>query len=204
MITGELRTRIKQAIREILEDFRATTKEEFMALEPDSGIYEDLKAGVLEEFDLNDDDIGELLDEVLEEEISIGKGYIEITDKRIEWVIQYFFEEGFSKVWKSFTSTGMKPVYRTILLDHLENLVQEQNYEWDLWSEGHLYAVKDGENYVFMYDRRNEKVILSMEEYWLILEKMLKIFTERYFCLSADKNKWMEMLEKARKKIWQE
>ena len=49
MITGILRAEIKQAIREILEDFGATTEEEFMALEPDSGIYEDLKAGVLVE-----------------------------------------------------------------------------------------------------------------------------------------------------------
>ena len=56
---------------------------------------------------------------------------------------------------------------------------------------------------MFMYNRINEKAILSMEEYWLILEEMLKIFTERYFCLSSDKNKWMELLERARKNIWQ-
>jgi len=62
----ELRNEIKQAIREILVDFDATTPDDFMALEPDCGIYETLKAGVLEEYGLNDDEMGELLDEVLE------------------------------------------------------------------------------------------------------------------------------------------
>ncbi len=134
---------------------------------------------------------------------AVGEGYTEITEDRKEWVLQYFFEEGFTKVWTNFTVSGMKPMYRTILVNHLENLAQEQNYEWDLCEQGRLYAAKDGQNYVFMYDRINEKVVLSMEEYWLILEEMLKIFTERYFCLSSDKNKWMELLERARKNIWQ-
>ena len=63
----ELREEIKQAIKAVLEDFGVKTTEEFRELDPDSGIYEDLKAGVLEEFDLDDDEMGELLDEVLEE-----------------------------------------------------------------------------------------------------------------------------------------
>ena len=139
----------------------------------------------------------------IQEENTVGEGYTEITEERKEWVLRYFFEEGFSKVWKSFTLSSMKPLYRTLLVNHLENLAQEQNYEWDLCEEGHLYAIKDGKNYVFMYNRINEKAILSMEEYWLILEEMLKIFTERYFCLSSDKNKWMELLGRAWKNIWQ-
>lgn len=139
----------------------------------------------------------------MQEESTVGEDYTEIAEERKEWVLRYFFEEGFSRVWKSFTLNTMKPIYRTLLVNHLENLAQEQNYEWDLCEEGHLYAIKDGKNYVFMYDRINEKAILSMEEYWLIMEEMLNIFTERYFCLSSDKNKWMELLERARKNIWQ-
>ncbi len=139
----------------------------------------------------------------IREQSMVGSGYTEITENSKEWVMQYFFEEGFTRVWKSSSQSAMKTVYREILINHMENLAQEQNYEWDLWDDGHLYAVKDGRNYVFMYDKINEKAILSMEEYWSILEELLKVFTGRYFCLSSDKNKWAELLERARKNIWQ-
>ena len=139
----------------------------------------------------------------IKEGSTVGEGYTEITENQKEWVMQYFFEEGFTRVWKSSSQSAMKTIYRETLLNHMENLAQEQNYEWDLWDDGHLYAVKDGSNYVFMYDKVNEKAVLSMEEYWFILEELLNVFTSRYFCLSSDKKKWADMLERARKNIWQ-
>lgn len=63
----EQRIEIKRAIREILEDFDIKTEEDFMSDAKDSGLYETLKAGVMEEYSLNDDEMGELLDEVLGE-----------------------------------------------------------------------------------------------------------------------------------------
>lgn len=137
------------------------------------------------------------------EESTVGDDYTEITENRKEWVMKYFFEESFTKVWHSSTPNGMKSVYRTLLLNHMENLEQQQNYEWDLMIDGHLYAVKDGSNYVFMYDKINEKAVLSMEEYWSILEELLNVFTSKFFCLSSDKKKWADMLERIRKDIWQ-
>lgn len=58
---------IKKAIREILEDFEIKTEDDFMLEAWDSGLYEALKAGVMEEYALNDDQMGKLLDEVLRE-----------------------------------------------------------------------------------------------------------------------------------------
>lgn len=120
MITGILRAEIKQAIREILEDFGATTEEEFMALEPDSGIYEDLKAGVLEEFALDDDDMGELLDEVLAENASglalyldeIWDEYIFGSDDSMTFV-EYLSEKGKEEL-------SLKEIFEDIGLDKLQ------------------------------------------------------------------------------------
>lgn len=63
----EQRNEVKLAIKEILEDFDISTVEDFMSEATDSGLYEALKAGILEEYGLDDDEMGELLDEVLEE-----------------------------------------------------------------------------------------------------------------------------------------
>lgn len=70
MITGEVRAEIKETINTILEDFDIFSRKDFdesVEQEPDSGLYETLKAGVTEEFDLSDDDMDELLEEVLDE-----------------------------------------------------------------------------------------------------------------------------------------
>lgn len=61
----DLRKEIKEVIKEILEDFDVYTMQDFMDDDPDSGLYETLKAGVLEEYELSDEEMGELLDEVL-------------------------------------------------------------------------------------------------------------------------------------------
>lgn len=57
---------VKQAIREILEDFNIKTKKDFMSMDMHSGLYEALKAGVLETYSLNDNEMDKFLEEVLE------------------------------------------------------------------------------------------------------------------------------------------
>lgn len=63
----EQRNEIKSAIEKILAEYNVTTGEDFNSLEEEAGleVYEDLKVGVLEEYGLDDDEMGELLDEVL-------------------------------------------------------------------------------------------------------------------------------------------
>ena len=58
--------KIKKEIGEILADFDIKTEEDFMEAVRNLGLYEDLKAGVMEEYMLNDNQMEMLLDEVLE------------------------------------------------------------------------------------------------------------------------------------------
>lgn len=62
----ELKKEIKEEIKKILADFNVSTLQDWWDDDPDSGLYETLKAGVLEEYGLTDDEMGELLDEVLD------------------------------------------------------------------------------------------------------------------------------------------
>lgn len=57
----------KQAMRSILEEYQIKTAKDWYDQDEEKGLelYENLKAGVMEEYDLNDDQMGELLDEVL-------------------------------------------------------------------------------------------------------------------------------------------
>lgn len=120
MLNKELRQEIKQAIRAILEDFGATTEEEFMALEPDSGLYEDLKAGVVEEFGLDDDDMGELLDEVLRENAG---GLVLYIDKYVDeyiccsddsmTLVEYLSEKGKEQL-------SLEEIFKDFGLDKLQ------------------------------------------------------------------------------------
>lgn len=58
---------IKQEIVKILRHFQITSSEEWYTMDEEEGceLYEDLKAGVVEVFDLDDDEMGEILDDVL-------------------------------------------------------------------------------------------------------------------------------------------
>ena len=123
MITGELRAEIKQAIREILEDFDIFSGEDFeksVEQEPDSGLYEDLKAGVIEEFGLSDDDMGELLDVVLDEMSGETVLYI---DKYLE---EYIFGADDSVTFIDYLSEkgkeelSLKEIFEDIGLDKLQ------------------------------------------------------------------------------------
>ena len=60
---------IKQAIAEIFQEYNVKSLEEWDAMDDDdaNALYENLKAGVLETFGLDDDEMAEILDEVLEE-----------------------------------------------------------------------------------------------------------------------------------------
>ncbi len=59
---------IKQAIVKILKRYKVMSMEQFETMDEDDGneLYESLKAGVVEEFNLDDDEMGEVLEEVLE------------------------------------------------------------------------------------------------------------------------------------------
>ena len=124
--------------------------------------------------------------------------YKEITENKKEWLLQYFFEEGFTRVWESTSKGAMKTVYRGILEEHLAALAEQHNYEWDLWSDGHLMALKDGDNYIFSYDRIGEQVTLPMEEYYQLLEEMFDVYMGKYFVVPSEKNKLNELKENAR------
>ena len=67
MINKEKQEEIKQAMKEIFEDFHIKTPDDFIASakDPDLGLYDDLKAGVMEKYGLNDDEMGEFLNEFL-------------------------------------------------------------------------------------------------------------------------------------------
>ena len=60
---------IKKAIAEIFQEYNVMSLEEWDAMDDDdaNALYENLKAGVLEAFGLDDDEMAEILDEVLEE-----------------------------------------------------------------------------------------------------------------------------------------
>lgn len=133
----------------------------------------------------------------LKADASEEEEYEEITDNKKEWLLKYFFEEGFTRVWKSSSKGAMRVVYRGILTDQLTALAEQHNYEWDLWDDGHLLALKDGENYVFSYDKIKEKATLTMTEYYSLLEEMMDLYMKKYFLVSSEKNTLMELKERA-------
>ena len=63
----EQRNEIKSAIEKILAEYNVTTDEDFEALKEETilEVYENLKVEVLEEYNLDNDEMDELLDEVL-------------------------------------------------------------------------------------------------------------------------------------------
>lgn len=64
-LTKAKQQEIKEAIKATLDDFGIKTKADFMSNEGDSGLYEDLKAGVMEEYGIEDEVMGKLLDAVI-------------------------------------------------------------------------------------------------------------------------------------------
>lgn len=59
---------IKLAITKILKQYKVISVDQWYAMDEDSGneLYESLKAGVVEVFNLDDEEMGEILEEVLE------------------------------------------------------------------------------------------------------------------------------------------
>lgn len=64
-LTKAKQQEIKEVIKHILDDFDIKSKADFMSNDGDSGLYEDLKAGVMEEYDIDDEVMGKLLDAVI-------------------------------------------------------------------------------------------------------------------------------------------
>ncbi|MBP3542662.1 MAG: hypothetical protein J6J86_00380 [Lachnospiraceae bacterium] len=60
----QLRKEIKEEIKKILADFNVSTMQEWMGDELDSGLFETLKGAIVEEYELTDDEMSELLDEI--------------------------------------------------------------------------------------------------------------------------------------------
>lgn len=60
---------IKQEILKILEEYKITSSEQWEMVDEETGcvLYERLKAGVVEPFDLEEDEMGWILDEILED-----------------------------------------------------------------------------------------------------------------------------------------
>ena len=133
-------------------------------------------------------------------ECDVKKTYNEVAENKKEWVLQYFFEEGFTRVWR--TKAAMRGVYKSIVLGHLNAIAQGRNYEWDLWDDGHIKAEKIEENYVLSYDKINEQVTMSQVEYFQIVEEMTEIYKGRYFMISSEKNGINEVLERAREAVY--
>ena len=63
----EQRNEIKSAIEKILAEYNVITDEDFESLKEETilEVYENLKVEVLEEYNLDNDEMDELLDEVL-------------------------------------------------------------------------------------------------------------------------------------------
>ena len=146
-------------------------------------------------------DVGRELYQLFSEylmECDVKEEYPEVDENQKEWILQYFFEESLTRVWKSSSKAGMKSVYKSIIMDHFEAIADKKNYEWDLWSEGHLKAEKSGAYYIFSYDTRKEQVTLPLTEYFQIVEEMLEIYMGRYFMSSIEKRTVNEQKERAK------
>lgn len=129
-----------------------------------------------------------------------GDGYKEITKNKREWLLKYFFEERFSRVWDCTSKGAMRVVYRGILVEHFTALAEQSTYEWDLLSDGKLFTQRDGDDYIFYYDKMNEKVRLNKEDYYNLLEEMLDVYMGLAFVSSSQKdmlNGWKEKAKAA-------
>ena len=136
-------------------------------------------------------EVGKEVYDILMENINnndnIEKNCVEILYEKEEWIKKYFFEEGFTRVWKSTNKAAMRTVYREILSEHFKAFINKKNYEWDLLDDGHLYALKRNNTYEFIYDKVEEKVILSCKEYLDLLEELLDLYMGKYFCTLSEK-----------------
>lgn len=134
-------------------------------------------------------------------DLAIGEGFTEITKNRQEWVLKYFFEEGFTRVWSSRPKSGMPTVYRELLTKHFHALAEQRHYERDLYTDGHLYALRKEGFYLFVYDNMRygqfgEKTTLTIQEYDKLLEKLMNFYLEHYSCTEATKAEWLKFKEK--------
>lgn len=126
--------------------------------------------------------------------MSIAQECDEVSENRIEWVKKYFFLETFSQVWKSATKGSMRVVYRDVLTSHFETFIDKKLYKWDMLSDGILFVIKNGEEYEFIFNIRNERTKLSKNEYINVLKEMLDLYLNSYYCNKAEKQKWSNLL----------
>lgn len=135
-------------------------------------------------------------------DLKIGEGFSEITENRQEWVIKYFFEEGFTRAWPSHTKGGMQAIYRELLTAQLNAFVGQRHYERDLYKDGHLYALRKADGYLFVYDNMRyeqygEKAALTAREYYHIMEKLMDFYLQQYTCMESIKEEWSSLMKKA-------
>lgn len=127
----------------------------------------------------------------------IGENCREITENRQEWVLKYFFEEGFNLVWEAQPNGGMRTVYKERLVENLKALADLRHYERDLYKEGHLYELKRNGGYLFVYEEIEEKTTLSLWEFYDLLEQLMDSFVNKYFCAASERETLNELKERA-------
>lgn len=135
-------------------------------------------------------------------DLKIGEGFSEITENRQEWVLKYFFEEGFTSVWPTRSKGGMQVVYRGLLTEQLNAFAGQRHYERDLYKDGHLYALRKADGYLFVYDNMKyeqygEKTELMAWEYYHIMEKLMDFYLQKYTCMKSTKEEWNSLMKKA-------
>lgn len=135
----------------------------------------------------------------LNNERKIGENCKEIVENRQQWVLKYFFEDGFTKVWTSTPDVSMPTVYKGLLKDHLKIFTESRHYERDIWHDGRLYALKENDNYIFIYEKIEEKTILSMQEYLYLLKNLYDICMEKYYFSNDEKEEMSKLMEMAEK-----
>ncbi|MGN0408274.1 MAG: hypothetical protein ACI4EJ_08435 [Bacteroides sp.] len=138
----------------------------------------------------------------LNTDLKIGDGFLEIKENRQEWVLKYFFEEGFTSVWSACPDGGMPKVYQDCLTNHLRVLAEQRHYERDLYTDGHQYALRKEGFYLFVqdnmeYGQMGEKTVLTMQEYYYILEKLMEFYLQNYTCTESTKEEWNNLMERA-------
>lgn len=131
--------------------------------------------------------------------IKIGESCREITENRKEWVLKYFFEEGFNPACDGQSKISMAASYKGLLMENLSALADLRHYERCLYTDEHLYGLKENDSYVFVYEKINEKATLSLQEYYYLLEQLMDLYINKYFCTASEKEKLNKLKERAGK-----
>lgn len=121
--------------------------------------------------------------------------------QREQWISETFFYSGLTKVWKSATKASMRVEYRERLKQLLESGINRSNFYYDMLTDGILKIIWK-ENVVLCHE--DKCVTISYEDFYGWMEEHIELYLNKYFCISSEKEQFIQKLKRLEYTIYEE